>query len=192
MITGIILASGSSKRMPGGKLLLDVRGMPLVERVIRAAHLSRLDAVMLIYQDDRIKALAEKYGIPAIYNDRAHEGQSAAVKAGIRKADPDTAGFMFMVGDQPYLTPEIINRLIDSFEKEKQAIVVPVYNGQRGNPVIFPSTLKEDLERLQGDSGGRVLIDQMAERVKRVDVDDSLAGIDIDSPEDYQKARQQE
>ena len=83
MISGIILASGFSKRMEQEKLLLPVGGIALVERVMRAARASRLDDVILIYQKEEIEKIGRKYGITAVYNSRAAEGQSAAIKLGI-------------------------------------------------------------------------------------------------------------
>lgn len=185
MISGIILASGFSKRMEQEKLLMPVGGFALVERVLRAARASRLDDVILIYQKEEIEKIGRKYGITTVYNSRADEGQSAAVKLGIHAANPKTTGFMFMVGDQPFLNPSTINILIDTFLQDSQSIIVPVYNGLRGNPVLFPSALKKELLVLEGDRGGRMLIDAMPERVNLVSLDEELSGTDIDTAEDY-------
>ena len=95
MITGIILASGFSKRMTRDKLLLEVGDMPVVERVVRVAQSSLLDDIILVYQNNRVKEIGKQYGVRTIYNDSAHEGQSAAVKLGVRKSRPDTDAFMF-------------------------------------------------------------------------------------------------
>ena len=155
MISGIILASGFSKRMEQEKLLLPIGGVALVERVIRAAQASRLDEVILVYQKKEIEKIGIKYGITAVHNSRADEGQSAAIKLGIHTAHPETDAFMFMVGDQPFLNPSTINILIDTFRQYPHSIIVPVYNGIRGNPVLFPSAMKELLLALDGDRGGR-------------------------------------
>jgi molybdenum cofactor cytidylyltransferase len=185
MISGIILASGFSKRMEQEKLLLPVGGVALVERVIRAAQASRLDEVILIYQKREIEKIGRKYGIKAVHNPRADEGQSAAIKLGIHTAQPETDAFMFMVGDQPFLNPSTINILIDTFQQDPHSIIVPVYNNTRGNPVLFPSAMKELLLALDGDRGGRVLIDSMPDRVKQVHIEEELAGADIDTRENY-------
>ena len=187
MITGIILASGFSRRIDKDKLLFEVEGIPLVERVIKAAKSSNIDRLVLIYQRNEIKELAYKHGIKAVHNPYADEGQSAAVKTGVKSSHPDTDGFIFFVGDQPFLNPSTINKLIDEFQKEKDTIVVPLYNGKRGNPVIFPSTLKEDLLRLDGDCGGRKIIEEKEERVKLVTIENGIEGKDIDTEEDYIK-----
>jgi molybdenum cofactor cytidylyltransferase len=99
---------------------------------------------------------------------------------------------MFLVGDQPYLSSATINTLIDIFKRERHPVVVPIYAGKRGNPVIFSSELKDALYKLQGDCGGRVIIDQMPESVKLVNIENSLEGVDIDTQEAYEKVRCQQ
>jgi len=185
-ITGIILASGFSRRMKKEKLLLDVGGMPMVERVIRAAKFSHIDNLLLIYQRDEIQMIARKHGIKTVYNHRAGEGQSAAVKLGVRSSPADTAGYMFLVGDQPYLNASIINDLINVFKSGRNLIIVPLYNGRRGNPVIFSVKLKRDLLQLSGDCGGRVILEKKKEWITLVNIEDQLIGLDIDKKEDYE------
>ena len=189
MISGIILASGFSKRMEQEKLLLPFGGVALVERVIRAAQASRLDEVILIYQKEEVEKIGRKYGIKAVHNPRADEGQSAAIKLGINAAQPETDAFMFMVGDQPFLNPFIINILIDTFLQDPHSIIVPVYNNTRGNPVLFPFAMKELLLALDGDRGGRVLIDSMPDRINLVSIDEEMSGTDIDTEEDYRRIK---
>ena len=185
MISGIILASGFSERMEKDKLLLEVGGMPVVERVVKAAKFSLLDDVILIYQNARVRAIAEKYQVRTVYNDRAYEGQSAAVKLGVRESRPDTEAFMFLVGDQPFLDSDTINTLIDCHASNPQAIIVPVYNGKRGNPAIFPSIFRNDLLAIEGDIGGRAVIEKRGDRVKLVALENGMAGMDFDTEEEY-------
>jgi len=187
VITGIILASGFSRRIGEEKLLLKVKSIPMLERVIRSSQSSQIEELILIYQKDEIKEVAKKYSIKSVYNRHADEGQSAAVKLGVKFSHPDSDGFMFLVGDQPYLNSSTINKLIETFNRENDTIVVPVYSNTRGNPVIFPSTLKEDLLRLEGDCGGRKIIESMRDRVKLVSIEESIEGTDIDTKEEYEK-----
>jgi len=185
MITGIILASGFSKRMRQDKLLLPVKNIPLIERVIRAAKQSLLDEIILVYQHERVKTVAERLRITTALNTAAAEGQSAAIRLGVLSARPDARAFMFLVGDQPYLNSDIINRLTAVWRQNRDSIIVPIYNGKPGNPVIFPAQLREKLLALRGDSGGRTLIQKMPDRVCAVPVSSLAAGIDVDTPQDY-------
>jgi len=187
MITGIILASGFSRRMKREKLMLTVDGIPVIERVLHAARSSELDELILIYQKVQIREIAEKYDVNTVYNEQAAKGQSAALTLGVKSSPPETDGFMFLVGDQPYLDAHTINKLLSAFREEKDRIVVPLYNGKKGNPVIFPSHLREDLLTLEGDCGGRIIIEKMMDKVKPVTIEKGVAGTDIDTNEDYEK-----
>ncbi|MCP4715438.1 MAG: NTP transferase domain-containing protein, partial [Deltaproteobacteria bacterium] len=66
-------------------------------------------------------------------------------------------------------------------------IIVSVYDERRGNPVLFPKSMRSDLLALTGDSGGRQIMAHMPERVIELAFDDAGAGIDIDTPESYSR-----
>ncbi|WP_432408730.1 molybdenum cofactor cytidylyltransferase [Wukongibacter sp. M2B1] len=185
MITGIIMASGFSKRMKRNKLLLDLDGSPVIERVIKAIKESNVDNVIIVYREKRVKEIGIRNGVKVIYNDSAELGQSQSMKLGVRYSPPETEAFMFFVGDQPFLNAVTINRLIEAFKEGKYPIVVPKYNGKRGNPVIFSSELKGELLNIEGDKGGRSIIREKPSDVKIVNFSDETIGKDIDTWEEY-------
>jgi molybdenum cofactor cytidylyltransferase len=186
MITGIILASGLSRRMGSDKLLLPVDGIAIVERVMQAADASLLDDIAMVYQNPAVCALAERYRIRPVYNPDAARGQSAAIKAGVLAALPRTQAYMFLTGDQPFITVGIINLLVATWRENPADIIVPVYGSRRGGPVIFPSTMTPELLALDGDTGGRAIIEQVPDMIRCISMPDSDAGRDIDTPLDYE------
>jgi len=189
MISGIILASGFSSRMNREKLTLAVEGTPMLERVIRAATASTLDEVLLVYQKDEIRDLGEKYRLSLVHNSHPEYGQSAAVKAGVKCACPESDGFMFLVGDQPYVRAVTIDRLITVFNKDMNRIVVPVYGSRRGNPVIFPSSLKRELLLLEGDVGGRAIMNKLQNLISEVAIQEEREAMDVDTDEAYENTK---
>lgn len=189
MMTGIIMAAGFSKRMKRDKLILDFRGLPVIEWVIKAVKASQVDTIIMVYRDDGIKEIGMKYGIKTVLNEHAYLGQSQSIKLGIQFSPVETEGYMFFVGDQPFLTTDIINRLIEVFKEGKYPIVVPEYDGKRGNPVIFSAQLRDELLRIEGDEGGRSIIKKICSEVKRVHMDRNIVGKDIDTWDEYLKWR---
>ena len=189
MVTGIIMASGFSTRLNRDKLLLDIAGTPLIEHIILAAKKSCLDEVVLVYRKEKIKNLAKKNQVTVVFNANAKEGQSSAVKAGIKASDANTNAYMFIVGDQPMLTAKTIDCLVKAFLQNPQSIIVPDYAGQRGNPVIFPVSLQNELIKLTGDCGGRNILETKSDLILSVPFSDKNAGLDIDIPEDYEQVR---
>ena len=189
MITGIILASGFSSRMEDEKLLLEVNGIPMVEHVIRSSYASLIDEIILIYRRHALKEIGRRYSIKTVLNSHPEKGQSEAVKLGVVHASSETDGYMFFVGDQPYLSHVTINKLIEVFNRDKECIIIPVYKDEQGNPVIFPVSLKKELLGLEGDCGGRVVVERMESVVKLVPIEAGLEGMDIDTREVYEKIK---
>lgn len=183
MITGIILASGFSKRMKKDKLLMEVQGEILIEKVIKQTVESDLDKIILVYRKEEVKEIGEKYKIKTIYNENAHYGQSQSMKLGIREAG-DSDAYMFFVGDQPFLTKELINKLIEEYVNNDENIVVPYYGDTRGMPMIISSKYKDELLKVEGDMGGREIVNNNPHDLRKIYISNYIQGIDIDNEED--------
>lgn len=179
------MASGFSRRMEKNKLILDLGGMPVIERVIKSVKESKVDNIIMVYRDDNVKKIGIRNGIECIYNDKAEYGQSQSIKLGIQHSPKGTSGFMFLVGDQPFLNADTINTLIGVFKEKKYPIIVPEYKGKRGNPVVFSAKLKNELLNIDGDNGGRSIVRKRHEDVRVVHFSDSIVGQDIDTWEEY-------
>jgi len=192
MVSGIILASGLSKRMGTDKLLLPVGGIPIIERVLTAASESGLGEVILVCSTEAVASIGKRYPVKIVRNNTPQLGQSCSIRLGVESADPLTEGYMFIAGDQPFINAEVINRLLESFSPEEHTAVVPLYNGTRGNPVIFAAAMGEKLKGLLGDTGGRVLLKEEEGIIVTVDIEDEKAGMDIDTQEEYNTVISQE
>ncbi len=164
MITGIIMASGFSKRMKTNKLTIEIDGVKIIERVIKAALESNLDDIILVYRT---------------------EGQSASVVIGTKNSDLDSA-LMYFVADQPFLTTQVINRLILEYNENEGSIVIPYFKNVFGMPIIFPPRFRQDLQNVLGDRGGREIIYNNPDSVRKVHFKDEILGMDMDKPEDIQ------
>lgn len=183
MITGIIMASGFSNRMGRDKLLIEINGKKIIEWVIEALKDSNLDEIILVYRTDEIKKIAESYGIKTVFNPNAHLGQSQSVILGVSISKGDC--FMFFVGDQPFISTELINNLIEEHKKNPSKIVIPYYQDKINMPILFPSDFKEDLLKVKGDKGGREIIQKNPSKIKKVEIQEQSLVIDIDTIEDY-------
>jgi len=94
---------------------------------------------------------------------------------------------MFLLGDQPLVTVDTLEKLTAAFQKEPQRWVAPSWKGQRGNPVITPASWFDRVFALEGDTGPRKHLKDPAARLKLVEVEDEGVVFDIDSPEDYER-----
>lgn len=90
-----------------------------------------------------------------------------------------------MLADQPLVTADILNGIIDRYQEGRQGIVVPVYGGRWGNPVLFPGSLFSELMVVSGDKGGRDVVQRHRAMVDLLPVPEVWAGMDVDTWEDY-------
>ena len=89
-----------------------------------------------------------------------------------------------MLGDMPQLTPELIEQLLARFrELNGEKIIIPCYQGKRGNPRLWPARLIPLMSLAQGDRGADFLIRQNPSWVEEIVVDDPAVIHDFDTPE---------
>jgi len=187
MITGIIMASGFSKRMKRDKLTLNIGKELVIEKVIKAVKASKLDEIILVYHKEEIRDIGIRYGLKTIFNSSPERGQSQSMKLGIEASSLDTEAFMFFVGDQPLLDSKTIDKIIDVFKESNKEIIVPLYNGKRGTPTLFSSKLRDRLLEIDGDSGGRKVIMDMPDKVEYISIENYRVGLDMDTWDEYQQ-----
>ena len=192
MISGILLAAGRSIRFGRPKQLLEIDGEPLVRRVVRQALASSLAGLRVVVGEAAadIRVALRDLDVTVVDNPRFAEGQSTSVRAGLRDLDPDVRGAMFLPSDQPFLTTELIDSLIDAQRRTGARIVVPVHGGSRGSPVLFDRSLFFELEKLTGDVGGRRVMPGYPDDIVEVPVADSRVLMDIDTPDDLRLVRE--
>lgn len=173
--------------MGRAKQLLPFGRSSVIEQVVSNALESNLreTIVVLGHQAKRIAARLKKWPVRTVLNPDYREGMSSSIKCGLSQVAEGTEALMILLGDQPLVSREIINRLLIEFDKHQRGIVVPVYQGRRGHPVIFSIKYKPELLRLEGDQGARQIIQSHPEDVLEVAFDTADILTDIDDEADY-------
>ena len=191
MVSAVILAAGMSQRMKEAKLFLPFKKHTIIEEVIDHAKSSKVDEIYIVHGDDadRWRRIANNKGILPIYNPNYKKGQSTSVKVGVERISRNVEGVLFLLGDQPFIRSNIINGIIDTFHRRDRAsIIVPRYEGRRGNPVLFHLKWKNDLMSLTGDEGARSILIKNHDEVGYIDFHNKFYNLDIDTKEDYKYA----
>ncbi|WP_336338493.1 nucleotidyltransferase family protein [Haloarcula brevis] len=191
IIGGVVLAAGDSTRFgDNNKLLASVDGAPLVRHVAETACASELDDVVAVvgHEAEAVGAALDGLPIAVRHNDDYPEGQSTSVRRGVafaRENSWDAAAFL--LGDMPFVSAGTVDRLLAAYRTGGDSIVVPRYDGQRGNPVLFDRRHFDALAAVSGDRGGRDLIER-GDGVRFVDVDDPGVRRDVDTEADLRDA----
>lgn len=190
-IAALILAAGASRRMGGtNKLLATFAGRPLVRVAAEAALASTAASVTVVTGHDSAAIAAALAGLPVAlaHNPDHAEGMSTSLRTGIAALPAGIDGVVVMLADMPEIGPDILDRLIAAFSPQADAeIVVPVSDGRRGNPVLWGARFLAELAALEGDIGGRRLIDKHGESVSEVEIGAAVAH-DVDTPAALAKA----
>ncbi|MBA2520225.1 MAG: molybdenum cofactor cytidylyltransferase [Chloroflexia bacterium] len=188
-VSGIILAAGQSSRLGRSKQLLPLAGRPLLAHVIAHAAASDLDETILVlgHEATAIAAALGDLGQRTMINPEYAAGQSTSVRAGLSAVSPESDAVMFLLGDQPTVTSEIINALLTAYRTKRAPILVPTYGGQRGNPVLFDRALFPELHRVTGDEGARAIVRANAHGIRLVTMPGDRPPPDVDTEEDYQQ-----
>jgi molybdenum cofactor cytidylyltransferase len=185
-IAGIILAAGMGTRMGRTKQLLPFEGRTVLEHVIQNGLAADLDPLILVLGHGANKILDTILvsRTQVVINSRHKNGMSTSIKAGLTAIGSSCEGAMFLLGDQPLVGPSILKKLIHA--ATGNTIVIPTFQGDRGNPVIFGRRFFPELNTLTGDIGGRVLFKDHPERISEVPVETNAVCFDLDTPEDYE------
>ena len=181
-IGAVLLASRVGRRFGGNKLLEPVEGIAMYERAFQALPAGLFQRAAVVSTCPEILQAAARLGYLAIPNPQAAEGQSASLRLGLARL-LDMDGVLFAVCDQPWLRRNSVERLLEEFAGHPDRICALSWQGQRGNPVIFPSALFPALMRLTGDRGGGVVIRNCPQLLRTVEAEDFRELRDVDSPE---------
>lgn len=183
-ICAIIMASGLSNRMGENKLTLDVKGKRMFEYTVDlVSELNFADKILVTNTDEIAEYAKDK--VRVFKNEKAQIGKSESIKIGVENS-ADVDGYIFFVSDQPFVSKETVEELIEKFE-ETNKITFPMYLKKRGAPMIFPKEYKEALLNLKDDQGGVVLI--TAENSQSVLIEREMEHFDIDTKEEYEKIK---
>jgi molybdenum cofactor cytidylyltransferase len=186
-IAAVILAAGRSTRMGGpNKLLAEIARRPLVRIAAEAALASRVDPVIVVTGHQRAEIERALVAMPVrlVHNRDFAQGLGTSLKAGIAAVPAQAEAAIVLLGDMPRVDAPLLNRLIAAFDPDRGAlVVVPTFEGKRGNPVLWSRRFFPDLMAIEGDVGARHLIGRYAEAVVEVPVDGEAAFDDVDTPE---------
>jgi molybdenum cofactor cytidylyltransferase len=123
-------------------------------------------------------------GLPLTMVENAHPeyGISTSIGIGLRALPEGSTAALIGVADQPYLTVEAVEELLQAFSPGR--IVVPRFGDHRGNPPVFDRRFFRDLMQLRGDRGGQMVVNAHPDAVIEVSLAEEI-GADVDRPEDW-------
>ncbi len=190
MITGLVLAAGRSERMGTLKQLLPFGDRTVIEHAARALTRSRLGTdvvVVLGHRAEEIVARISALPVRFAYNPDPEGDMLSSIRCGLAFIDPDQA-VLVALGDQPLVTTGIVDQLIAEYERHPEGLVLPVFDGKRGHPMIVSPAYREEILFQSNPGGMKGLRDRHADSVRLVPVDTDAVLVDMDYRHEYEAA----
>jgi molybdenum cofactor cytidylyltransferase len=186
-IGAVVLAAGESKRMGFPKMLLPFRGKPIISVVLKTVIDSGIDYIIVVlgHRYEMLIPLIDPATADYCINHHYHEGMLSSVVCGIKRLRQQVDAIMIFPGDQPLISPELIQLLTDNYNKTDKEIIIPVYEGRRGHPILIGSSLMGEIEKLDPETGLRGLSLEYPYAVLEVNSNDPGIIKDFDTYEEY-------
>ena len=186
-VSALVLAAGRSTRMgPVNKLLAPFGGRSMVRAVVEQLEGSCVRPIVVVtgHEADRIGEALAGAGVRLVHNPAYREGLSGSIRAGLAALPESAEAAIICLGDMPLIASSHVEKLVAAFDPaEGREICVPVFEGKRGNPVLFARRFFEEVAAVRGDVGARHLIGEYEEYVCEVAMDDRAVLVDVDSPQ---------
>jgi molybdenum cofactor cytidylyltransferase len=190
MISGIVLAAGTSSRLGRPKQLLDLGGRPVLQRVLDAALAASLDEILVVLghmADDVEAAVTLEPGVRAVLNPDYRWGQSTSLRTGLQAVHEGSVAAVMLLGDQPGVRPAAIDAVVAAWRSGAGPIVQASYQGRPAHPTLLGRETWPELEAASGDEGARGFIAAHSRERTLVEVGGEVPD-DIDTEEDYRRA----
>lgn len=182
----LILAAGASRRLGRPKQQLLFHNQTLLNRIIGTAMALNAGPVVVVVGEDADRQLSQN--IIVVPNPEWTEGMASSIRIGIKTLQtdfPSVETVIIMVCDQPYVSTDLLQEMIDHYKENKKPVIACTYADTIGTPVLFHKEIFPELMELRGDKGARVLINKESHRVGLVNF--PQGNIDIDTEEDYER-----
>jgi molybdenum cofactor cytidylyltransferase len=189
MIWAMILAAGVSRRMGQPKLLLPFGKKTIIETIVDSVVSSKVEGTLVVLGSERekIEEKIRNFPVRSAFNPDFRSGMLSSVLCGIKALPIETRAIVIVLGDQPSVSKQTIDRIVDEYQKTGKGIVLPVYKKERGHPVLIDMKYREEVESLSPDIGLRGTVYSHPEDILEVDVDTISVLQDIDDEEDYKR-----
>jgi len=174
------------------KALLPWQGLTLVEYQVQSLQGAGVAEVVVVvgHRGDEVEApLKAMPWVTTVANPDYKHGKTTSIKVGLRNISSSTRGVLVLAVDQPR-TAHIIECVLKAHVDQGALITCPVHRGHRGHPIIFSSNLLPDLLAItEEEQGLREVTHRYRDDIYQVEVDSPIVTLDVNSPEDLQRAQ---
>lgn len=187
-VWAIVLAAGKSTRMKQQKLLMPFNGKTIVETVIGKIRPVLKSNILIVLGShyDEISRIINRLPVKSCFNKNFENGMLSSVICGYNSLPENADAALVFLGDQPQISTEVIQAVINAWKQSEKGIVIPTFNGKRGHPVLIETGYTAEINQLDPEKGLRQLMQKNADDIFEVEIEGAEILRDIDTPEDYE------
>ena len=189
MICAIVLAAGQSRRMGVQKLLLPFGSKTVITHIVDQLTASSVDEVHVVVgcQGKRVSRELSGRPVSIVNNSNFKSGMLSSVRCGLHAITQQCRAVLVVLGDQPSVTTKLIDQMLQTFASTEKRILMPLYQGKRGHPIMFSAAYREEIMTHYDDVGLRGLLYAHKDDIYELPVTTSGVLSDMDYPEDYRR-----
>lgn len=177
----LIPAAGASSRMQGtDKLMLQIDGVPLLQRTVSRAAQAASEVVVTLPRNNARKSCIADQPIKIVEIENPARGMSLSLSVGAQAISPNNA-IMILPADMPDITTDDLDKIITEFQRAPRIVRGASQAGKAGHPVVFPNEYLPRFANLNGDQGARALCEGQSVDLFRLPNDHAVT--DLDTPE---------
>jgi molybdenum cofactor cytidylyltransferase len=183
MISGVVLAAGTSSRFGATKQIVLVHGKPLVAHAVDSLRAGAVDEVLVVvgHDEEAVRGVLPR-DVGVVTNPAYRDGQATSLAAALHAVSVSSEAAVILLADQPGITGADVAALIEGFRQTRSQIVRLAFADGPG-PALLSREIYADAGHLHGDAGARVLMASHPEWVHTVPIE-RPAPRDIDTRED--------
>lgn len=197
MISAIIAAAGESKRMGEPKMLMKWGEGTILSRVISVFSEAGLEDIVVITGSDREKIelmigeQAARHPVRAVFNpDYKAGGMLSSIQRGLQDLTEKNVGAaMIGLGDQPQLEAGSVRMILDEFMRSAHPLIIPSHQRKRGHPWLVGRRHWKEILEMSPPQTLRDFLNRQADQIRYVYVDTDSILADMDTPDDYLRAK---
>lgn len=192
-VEAIVLAAGESTRMGRSKQLLPWGDSTILETILRVLQKSAVGGITVVLGHSRreIEASIGHLSLNIVVNPRPELGMLSSIQCALESIRGDAEAYLIALGDQPQIQASTVDSLIRAASESDQGIYLPTFSGKRGHPVVLRARNRSAILGLSPESGLNILIRANGADVCELPVPSPTILADIDTPGDYERAREQ-
>jgi molybdenum cofactor cytidylyltransferase len=191
VLAAVILAGGESRRMGSPKALLTYNDRTFVDHLVEVTRHAKI-GVQRIVLGAGAEQIRERLNLNAeqvVINPDWEKGQLSSIQAAIRSiSGTPVDGILLCLVDHPLITSALVNELVEAFYSGGKSIVLPVFMGRRGHPVIFAKTLFDELLAAPVEKGARAVVWNHPDEVEEVPTVEQGAVLNLNDPDAFKSA----